>query len=60
MSFEGFPQDTVRFLTELTANNSKEWFDENRKRYEAVYLQPAKDFVSAMAARVCIRRRPGV
>ena len=28
---------------------AREWFDENRKRYEAVYLQPAKDFVSAMA-----------
>ena len=49
MGFDGFPQDTVPFLAELTANNTREWFDENRKRYEAVYLNPAKDFVSAMA-----------
>jgi uncharacterized protein (TIGR02453 family) len=52
VAFEGFPKDTVAFLTELTANNSKEWFDENRKRYDAVYAQPAKDFVDALAPRL--------
>ena len=26
---------TIRFLTELAANNNKPWFDENRKAYEA-------------------------
>ena len=27
---------------------NKAWFDENRKRYEAVYLDPAKAFVAAI------------
>lgn len=29
-------QDTLAFLAELKENNNKEWFDANRKRYEAV------------------------
>jgi uncharacterized protein (TIGR02453 family) len=28
--------DTYSFLTELSANNNKEWFDANRKRYEQI------------------------
>ncbi len=52
MAFSGFPKDTIAFLTELTAHNSKEWFDENRKRYESVYLQPAKDFVDAIGPKL--------
>ena len=41
-SFTGFSDDTVRFLAELTFNNEKGWFDENRARYEAVWLEPAR------------------
>lgn len=52
MAYTGFPADTAPFLAELTAHNTKEWFDENRKRYESVYLQPAKDFVEAMAPKL--------
>lgn len=29
-------KDTLNFLSELKENNHKEWFDANRKRYEAV------------------------
>lgn len=32
--FSGFPADAFEFFRELTQNNSKEWFDHNRQRYE--------------------------
>jgi uncharacterized protein (TIGR02453 family) len=35
------PQDLLSFLEELKANNSKEWFDDNRDRYQGL----RKDFV---------------
>ena len=46
--FNGFSNDTVTFLSDLKANNTKAWFDDNRSRYEAHYLEPAKDFVAAI------------
>ena len=47
--FSGFSRDLPTFLGELRENNSKAWFDENRQRYESVYLEPAKAFVAAIA-----------
>ena len=29
-----FSSDFVKFFEELEKNNHKEWFDENRKRYD--------------------------
>jgi len=46
--FGGFGTETLRFLRDLTKDNSKAWFDENRPRYEAHYLEPAKDFICAL------------
>jgi len=40
-----FSSDFVRFFEELEKNNHKEWFDENRKRYEKEIKEPFKDFV---------------
>ncbi len=48
--FNGFGAQTVRFLEGLGANNAKTWFDAHRADYEAHYLEPAKDFVAALAA----------
>ena len=42
---------TLEFLRELKANNNKEWFDANRKRYEKVksdYLALAADLLESM------------
>ena len=58
-SFRGFSDDTVRFLAELTFNNEKGWFDENRARYEAVWLEPARRFVEALGAKLK-KLSPGV
>ena len=51
-SFDGFPTETFRFLRELTANNSKIWFDEHRADYDAYYVTPARDFVAALGPRL--------
>lgn len=40
-----FPQSTIKFLTALSKNNSKEWFKKNRARFDFEFLQPAVQFV---------------
>lgn len=40
-----FPQSTIKFLTALSKNNSKVWFEKNRERYDFELLQPAVQFV---------------
>ena len=41
-----FTRDFLDFFKELAANNHKEWFDDNRKRYEKNVKDPFKHFVS--------------
>lgn len=47
-----FTNDFVEFFKELAANNHKEWFDENRKRYLAEVKNPfntlVADLITAM------------
>lgn len=44
--FEGFSPKLFRFLSGLSANNNKPWFDEHRSEYEAEVLSPVKAFVA--------------
>lgn len=48
-AFEGFPEEGLEFLRELGANNRREWFEENKARYESLVREPALDFITAMA-----------
>lgn len=50
MAFSGFGDATVRYLQDLSANNSKAWFDAHRADYQAHYLAPAIAFVQAVEA----------
>jgi len=50
--FAGFPAQTARFLTELAENNEREWFKDNKHRYEEHVLEPALDFINAMEPRL--------
>lgn len=43
-----FDSDFLDFFKELAANNHKEWFDANRKRYEASVKKPFEKFVAAL------------
>jgi uncharacterized protein (TIGR02453 family) len=45
--FTGFPKETVKFISGLSKNNNKKWFEDHRRDYEQFYLQPAKAFVIA-------------
>ncbi len=50
--FNGFHEETLKFLVELKLNNNKEWFDENRERYSEFILEPSKAFVFAMGKKL--------
>ncbi|MFT3885781.1 MAG: DUF2461 domain-containing protein [Flavobacteriales bacterium] len=47
-----FTDDYLRFFKDLAKNNNKEWFDANRKRYEAVVKEPFEAFVAEAIAQV--------
>jgi uncharacterized protein (TIGR02453 family) len=50
--FTGFTQDGIAFLSGLAQNNRKDWFEANRRRYEAGLLEPGKAFVAALGPRL--------
>jgi uncharacterized protein (TIGR02453 family) len=52
MSFDGFPKETVKFLTGIRAHNEKAWFDAHRAEYEQGLLAPAAGFAEALAPRL--------
>jgi len=41
-----FPQPAIDFLIDLEENNTKEWFQANKKRYERTLKAAAREFVS--------------
>lgn len=47
-AFKGFNRPCIRFLKELAANNNRDWFQENKDRYESAVRSPALDFIRAM------------
>jgi uncharacterized protein (TIGR02453 family) len=47
-----FGPELFRFLRDLKANNTREWFAENKERYEDAVRGPALDFVSDFAPRL--------
>lgn len=46
---EYFTQNTFQFLHELSANNNREWFNENKQLYEDQVRTPALDFIADMS-----------
>lgn len=53
-----FTPDFLEFFKELAANNSKAWFDENRKRYEKEVKEPFKKFVGDLIEEVKSKYEP--
>ncbi len=45
-------QNTFKFMKDLYGNNNKEWFDENRKRYEKFVRDPMKSLSNSLAGPV--------
>ena len=48
MVFEGFSKEALDFLQEIRENNTKEWFEANRERYEKLILEPSRAYVEEM------------
>ena len=46
--YASFESRTLRFLEALEANNNREWFKENKSRYEDDVLDVALRFVISM------------
>lgn len=54
MYFKGFTKEGLKFLDEIVVNNSKEWLDDNRERYEKVIVEPNKAYVEEMGEHLQI------
>jgi uncharacterized protein (TIGR02453 family) len=48
MDFTGFSKESISFLQEIRQNNTKEWFEANRDRYEALIKEPSVAYVNEM------------
>ena len=46
--YAGFNPETVKFLRELKKNNNRDWFNENKSRYEELVLDVALHFIQSM------------
>lgn len=47
-----FPHRAARFLGTLSRNNRKDWFDKHRAEYDDAVLQPAREFVIELGAKL--------
>lgn len=47
-TFPGFPTATFRYLKQLQKNNDRDWFADNKRRYEDDWLRPSLEFIQAM------------
>ena len=47
-----FTEEYLKFFRALARNNSKAWFDANKKWYETAVKQPFAAFVEEMIARI--------
>jgi len=44
--FDGFSEDTIKFLNNLKINNSKAWFEENKGNYQKYLLKPFQELAN--------------
>ena len=51
-SFSGFPEEAARFLTQLSENNNRDWFNARKQVYANTIVTPAIAFVEAMGERL--------
>jgi uncharacterized protein (TIGR02453 family) len=47
-SFDGFSKSCFTFLKDLAKNNDREWFSNNKQRYESDVLAPSLAFIEAL------------
>lgn len=54
-----FPRCTADFLTKLSRNNNREWFEKHRDEYKSMFLEPTQEFVIEMGGKLQ-SIRPGI
>jgi hypothetical protein len=47
-TFGGFPKEMFSFLADLSANNNREWFSNNKRRYESFVVAPVTSFIEGV------------
>lgn len=47
-TFTGFPADALRFFQDLKDNNSRDWFNSHKRRYQENVIKPAVSFIEAL------------
>jgi uncharacterized protein (DUF2461 family) len=47
--FNGFKEESFKFLADLSENNSLSWFTDNRERYDKFIVLPSKSFIVSIA-----------
>lgn len=50
--FPGLPEDFYRFFEDLSQNNERAWFNENKARYHESVVNPISEFIVYMAPRL--------
>ncbi|MGI9356142.1 MAG: DUF2461 domain-containing protein [Rhizobiaceae bacterium] len=48
----GLSKDTIKFLKDLKANNNRDWFQANKKTYEAMVKSPAAEVGAALNEQI--------
>ena len=48
MTFQGFPKQTIEFLSALAKNNNRDWFAANKQSYENYFIAPSLAYIEAM------------
>ncbi|HET9623822.1 MAG TPA: TIGR02453 family protein [Kofleriaceae bacterium] len=57
-SFPGFERNAMAFWHELAAEMSKEWFVDNKERYEATWVAPLEALMNQVAAQLAPVYKP--
>lgn len=52
MAFNRFEPTLFQFLEDLTDNNNRPWFQENKQRYETDVFEPCMEFIRAFEPRL--------
>lgn len=58
MEFSGFDRNAMGFWHELAAEMNKEWFTENKQRYEQLWVEPMTALLDDLAGRMAKTYKP--
>ena len=56
--FKGIPKSLPGFLAELADNNNRDWFEENRSRYETLAAEPCLALIEELAPKLAAMQPP--